>query len=81
MNDEVVWLYQVVDHENISNEELQKVLNNWSNNPAHHELVICGNKMIIKYQSNLTRAAFFEQVAIEAKKNREVMSLASSLSC
>lgn len=79
MNDEVVWLYQVIDHENMSNEELQKVLNGWSNNPAPHELVVCGNKMIVKFHSNFTRAAFFEQAAIEARKNRETMPFASSL--
>lgn len=79
MNDEVVWLYSVIDHENISNEELQKALDSWSNNPAPHELIVCGNKMIVKFHSNLTRTAFFEQAAIQARKNRETMSLASSL--
>lgn len=59
MNDNDVWLYSVIDHQNMSCEELQETLNRWSDTPEPNELLICGDKMIIKFKSNLVRSAYF----------------------
>lgn len=59
MNEEVVWLYKVLDTEKMSAEELQSELDRWSNHVMPHELIQQGNKLIVKFQSGLTRRAFF----------------------
>ena len=61
MDDKDVWLYSVIDHKNMSCEELQKVLDKWSNDPTPHELIVCDDKMIIKVKSGLIRSAYFGQ--------------------
>lgn len=61
MDDKDVWLYSVIDHKNMSCEELQKLLDKWSNNPAPNELLICDDKMVIKFKSGFIRSAFFAQ--------------------
>lgn len=59
MDDKDVWLYSVIDHKNMSIEELQETLNAWSDNSAPNELLVCEDKMIIKFKSNLVRSAYF----------------------
>ncbi len=61
MDKDAVWLYSVIDHKNMNIEELQAILNKWSDDPTPHELLICGDKMIMKFQSGLLRSAYFAQ--------------------
>lgn len=63
MDDKDVWLYSVIDHKNMSCEELQKVLDKWSNDPTPNELIVCDDKMIIKFKSGLIRSAYFAQAS------------------
>lgn len=59
MNEEVVWLYKVLDSKNMSVNELQVELDKWSNSVMPHELIQQDDKLIIKYQSVLNRNAYF----------------------
>lgn len=57
MNEEVVWLYKVLDAEKMSAEELQTELDKWSNHITPHELIQQDGKLIVKFQSMLNRNA------------------------
>lgn len=59
MNEEVVWLYKVLDTDNMSAEQLQQELDKWSNSITPHELIQQGDKLIVKFQSGLKRDAYF----------------------
>lgn len=59
MNEEIVWLYRVLDTKNMSAEQLQSELDKWSNHITPHELIQQDGKLIIKFQSMLTRQAYF----------------------
>lgn len=59
MNEEVVWLYKVLDTDNMSAEQLQQELDKWSNHVMPHELIQQDGKLIIKFQSGLKRDAYF----------------------
>lgn len=59
MNEEVVWLYKVLDTDNMTAEELQAELDRWSNNVMPHELIQQNDKLVIKFQSGLKRDAYF----------------------
>lgn len=66
MNEEVVWLYKVLDVKNMTNEQLQKELDNWSNHITPNELIQQDGKLIVKYQSMLKRNAYLTAVSIQA---------------
>lgn len=59
MNEEVVWLYKVLDTDNMSAEQLQQELDKWSNHVMPHELIQQYGKLIIKFQSGLKRDTYF----------------------
>lgn len=63
MNEEVVWLYKVLDVDNMTNDQLQSELDNWSNHITPNELIQQNGKMIIKYQSMLKRQAYLNAVS------------------
>ena len=60
MNEDIVWLYKVLDAKEMTHEQLQNELDRWSKHITPHELIQQGDKLIIKYQSGLNRKAFFE---------------------
>lgn len=62
MNEDVVWLYKVLEAEKMSAKELQSELDRWSNHYTPHELIKQGDKLIIKYQSALNRSAYMTQI-------------------
>lgn len=49
MNKEVVWLYKVLDVDNMTNDQLQSELDFWSNYITPNELIQQNGKLIIKY--------------------------------
>ena len=60
MDENVVWLYKVLDVDNMTNEQLQAELDMWSNSITPHELIQQNDKLIIKYQSLLNRNAYLK---------------------
>lgn len=64
VNEEIVWLYKVIDTKEMNVKTLQAELDKWSNSITPHEVLKVENGLIvIRFQSALKRQAYFKATA------------------
>lgn len=71
MNEEIVWLYSVIDTKEMSAKELQSRLDEFSNHVMPHEIYKVENGLIvIRFQSGLKRQAYFAALTADTLQSR-----------